>query len=51
MIVTGEILSMTLDKCKGFRGLRGEKNMSVFKERVGRHKMAHVNVGAFLVKN
>ena len=29
MIITGEILSMTLDKCKEFRGFSGEENMSV----------------------
>ena len=50
MIITDEILSMTLHKCKEFRGFK-EKIMSVFKERVGRHKMVHIKVGAFLVEN
>lgn len=33
MIIIGEILSVTIRKCKEFRGFRREKNMSVFKER------------------
>lgn len=49
-MVTGEILSMMLDKCKEFRGFRGEKNMSVFKERVGRQNGVHIKVGAFLLR-